>query len=166
MSIRCKQGEYDSPSFQCFSNSDLYSVYKDERGAVEGIICGCVRGLDGIIPDCKLAMHANCFNEIGKEWFIIFAAGKMVLVTDWADSKVNDITTLDIWVFRQMVHGGSWKSITMEIVLTTILMDVSFVWSPFLLASFHQWRRVMIAWCVQFVMISFLLTFLWFLLTP
>ena len=33
---------------------------------IEEIIFGCIRGLDGKIPDCKLAMHAKCFNEIRK----------------------------------------------------------------------------------------------------
>ena len=30
------------------------------------VFYGCIIGLDGRIPDCKLAMHANCYNEIQK----------------------------------------------------------------------------------------------------
>ena len=30
------------------------------------VIYGCKRGLDGIISDCKLGMHAKCFDEIQK----------------------------------------------------------------------------------------------------
>ena len=37
-----------------------------KRGAVEAVIYGCIRGLDGRIPDCKLGMHAKCFHDIQK----------------------------------------------------------------------------------------------------
>ena len=44
------------------SNSDLNSVcfkyFKDDREAVEEIIYGFVRGLDGKISDCMLALNA------------------------------------------------------------------------------------------------------------
>ena len=33
-------------------------------GIVEEVIYGGVRGLNGRMFDCKLAMHANCFHEI------------------------------------------------------------------------------------------------------
>ena len=56
--------------FNIISNSNLNSVCfkdcKDEKGVVEEVIYGNERGLDGRIPDCKLAMHVNCFNEIWK----------------------------------------------------------------------------------------------------
>ena len=35
-------------------------------GAVEEVIYSCTMGLYERIPDCKLAMHDNCFNEIQK----------------------------------------------------------------------------------------------------
>ena len=49
---------YSDPNFfpQIFS--------KMKRGAAEAVIYGCIRGLNGTIPDCKLGMHTNCFNEI------------------------------------------------------------------------------------------------------
>ena len=43
------------------------NILKMKRGAVEEVIYGCTRGLDGRIPDCKLGMHAKCFNEIKKQ---------------------------------------------------------------------------------------------------
>ena len=34
------------------------------------VIYGFTRGLDGRIPDCKLGMHINCFNEIQKSMIL------------------------------------------------------------------------------------------------
>ena len=34
------------------------------------VIYGCIKGLDGRIPDCKLGMHAKCFNEIQKSMIL------------------------------------------------------------------------------------------------
>ena len=34
------------------------------------VIYGCIKGLDGRIPDCKLGMHAKCFNEIKKSMIL------------------------------------------------------------------------------------------------
>ena len=39
---------------------------KDKGLVVEEVIYGCIGGLDGRISDCKLAMHANCFDQIRK----------------------------------------------------------------------------------------------------
>ena len=69
-----------------------------KSGAVKEVIYGCIRGLDGRIPECKLGMHANWFNEIKKEWFMILGTGTMVVVIDWTDSKSIAITALEIWV--------------------------------------------------------------------
>ena len=37
-----------------------------KRGAVEAVIYGCKRDLDGKISDCKLGMHAMCFHDLPK----------------------------------------------------------------------------------------------------
>ena len=50
------------------------------------------------------------------------------------------ITVWKIYVFRQMVHGGNWKNIALIETLIAIQINVSFVWSTFLLGVFHQWR--------------------------
>ena len=42
------------------------NILKMKGGTVEEVIYGCIIGLDGRIPDCMLAMHANCFDEIQK----------------------------------------------------------------------------------------------------
>ena len=46
--------------FKVISNSDLNSVhfkyYNDEKGAVEEVIYGCIKGSDGRIPYFKLGM--------------------------------------------------------------------------------------------------------------
>ena len=90
-----------------------------------------------------------------KAWFLILVAGRMVVAIDWTGSKAVDITALEIHVSTQMVHGGSWKSIATKMTLVTVKMSISFVWSHFLLGVCHQWRRVMIARCVHFVIIHF-----------
>ena len=109
-----------------------------KKEAVEEVIYGCIRGLDGRALDCKLAMHANCFIEIQKKWFLILVAGIMVEAIDWTDSKVVAITALGIIVFTQMVNGGSWKCFATKKTLLTFYMDVSFAWSPFLMDECHQ----------------------------
>ena len=69
---------------------------------------------------------------------MILGSGIMVLAIDWSDSKAVAITALGIYVFTQMVHGGSWKSISNEKTLATIQMDLLFAWSSFLFGAFHQ----------------------------
>ena len=76
-------------------------ILKTKGWSMKEVIYGCIKGLDGRMPDWKLGMHAKCFNEI--------VAGRMMVAIDWADSKAVAITTLEICVFTQMVHGGSWK---------------------------------------------------------
>ena len=40
---------------------------KQKEGAmIDELIFGYIRGLDGKIPDCNLAVHANCFDKIRK----------------------------------------------------------------------------------------------------
>ena len=39
---------------------------KIKGGTVKEVMYGCIRGLDGRIPDCMPAMHADCFDEIQK----------------------------------------------------------------------------------------------------
>ena len=36
---------------------------------MDEVIYSCVRGLDGHVCYCKLAMHANCFDEMRKSMF-------------------------------------------------------------------------------------------------
>ena len=74
-----------------------------------------------------------------KAWFLILVAGRMVVAIDWKDSKDVAITTLEISVFTQMVHGVRWKSIAIKKTLVTIQMGVSFVWNPFLLGECQLW---------------------------
>ena len=62
-----------------------------------------------------------------KEKLMIFAAGIMVVAIDWTDSKAVAITALEIHVFRQIVHGGSCKTIATKKRLVAIQMCVSFV---------------------------------------
>ena len=38
------------------------------------VVHGCVRGLDGRIFDCKLAMHSNYFDEIMKNMLYNFGS--------------------------------------------------------------------------------------------
>ena len=45
--------------FDSFLNFLAQILLKMKRGAVEEVIYGCIRGLDGRIQDCKLGMHAN-----------------------------------------------------------------------------------------------------------
>ena len=111
-------------------------------------------------------MNVNCFNDIQKSMIHDLGSRHNGISNRLDTLKAVAIAALEICVFQQMVHGASWKSISTKMILVTIQMGVSFVWSPFLLGLFHQWRRVIIAWCVHFVMICFLLKFLWFLLTP
>ena len=37
-----------------------------KRGGIEAVTYGCIRSLDGRIPNCKLGMHAKCFLDIQK----------------------------------------------------------------------------------------------------
>ena len=53
-----------------------------KRGAVETVIYGCIKGLDGRISDCKLAMHAECFHEVQKASFLILVAGILLETMD------------------------------------------------------------------------------------
>ena len=55
--------------------------------------------------------------------------------------------------------GAQWKlkSVATKKILITIQICVSFVWSFFLLGVCHHGKRVLIAWCVQFVIIHFCL---------
>ena len=68
---------------------------------------GCIRGLYERIPDCKLAMHSNCFNEVPKIMIDDIGSrhngGSIKLV----DSKTVAITALEICVFTQIVHDRS-----------------------------------------------------------
>ena len=73
------------------------------------------------------------------------------------------MTSIEIFVIRQMVHGEVEKVLPEKMV--TIQMDVSFVWSLILLCIFHQWQIAMITWCVHFYD-CFLLKALRSLLTP
>ena len=41
-----------------------------KREAVEAVIYGCMKGLDGRITDCKLEMHAKCFHETQKSFIL------------------------------------------------------------------------------------------------
>ena len=52
--------------FILFSISFKIHILKMKREVLEEVIYGWIRGLEGRIPDCKLAMHANCFNDIWK----------------------------------------------------------------------------------------------------
>ena len=60
---------------------------KMNSGAVEVVIYGCIRGLDGRIPDCKLRIHANCFHDIQEGPFLILVAGSLMETMDWTGSK-------------------------------------------------------------------------------
>ena len=80
-----------------------------KRAAVKEVIYGFIRGLDGKIPYCKCRMHASCFNETQKTWFMLVGAGIMMGEIDCTGSKAVAITALEICVLTQMVHGGSWK---------------------------------------------------------
>ena len=53
--------------FNIISISDLNFVcfkYLKMKGGVEEVFYGCLRGLYERIPECKLAMHVNCMDEI------------------------------------------------------------------------------------------------------
>ena len=54
--------------FNIISNLHLnfvcFKYFKDEGGFVEEVIYDCTRESNGRIPDCRHALHANCFNEI------------------------------------------------------------------------------------------------------
>ena len=39
---------------------------QNEGEVIEGVVYGCIKVLDGRIPDCKFDMHAKYFNEIRK----------------------------------------------------------------------------------------------------
>ena len=73
-------------------------------GFVEEVIYVCVRDLDGRILDCKLAMHANFFDENMTHDLSSMHNG-MRNKSDVTSFDV--ITVLKICVFRQLVHGGS-----------------------------------------------------------
>ena len=72
--------------FNIIKNADLNSgqlkYFKMKWGAVEEDIHGCVRGLDRKIPNCKLAMHANGFDEILKSMIHDLRKGILVIATD------------------------------------------------------------------------------------
>ena len=66
---------------------------------VEEAYYDCIRGLDERIPDCKLAMHANCFGEIQRSLIHDFDSRHN------GGSKAIAITVLEICVFTHMVYG-------------------------------------------------------------
>ena len=87
--------------FFVFTNLNKYKY----GAIIEDVIYCFIKGLYRRIPDCKLAMHANCINVIQKAWFMILAADTMVVAIDGTDSTANAITASDICVFTQMVLG-------------------------------------------------------------
>ena len=50
------------------------NISKMKRVVVDEVIYGYVRGFNGRIPDCNLAIHANCFNERRKNMLYNLAA--------------------------------------------------------------------------------------------
>ena len=68
------------------------NIVKMKEETVKEVIYDCIRGLDGRMPYCKLAMHAKCFDEIQKTLLMILGAGTMVATIDWTDSKADAIT--------------------------------------------------------------------------
>ena len=74
-------------------------------------------------------------------------------------------TAQEICVLRQMMHGRNWNSIASQNTLIMLLMDVLFVWYPFLLSELCEQRNWKIAWHVQFIMNYYCLTALKSLLT-
>ena len=98
-----------------------------KRGAVEAVIYGCIRSLDGKTPDCKLGMHSRCFDKIQKTSFFILVAGNLLETMNWTGSKAVAIIASKICVFTQMMHGGQRKYIPTKKMLVTIQMGVSFV---------------------------------------
>ena len=84
----------------------------------------------------SLECMPSVFMTYKKASFLILVAGSLLETMDWTGSKAVAITASKICVLLQMVHGGRRKSIPTEKKLVTIQMDVSFVWSPFMLGVF------------------------------
>ena len=91
--------------------------------------------LDGRLHDCKLAIHAECFDELTKIDDSIrtvqnrriesISKGTIMILQD--EQKMCCHHCLN----TQMVNGGSLKSIASIKVYITILQDVLSVLSPF-----------------------------------
>ena len=56
-------------------------------------------------------------------WLVILGASIMAIKIEWTNSTVVAIMALDVFVFTEMVHGGSWKNIFNEMTLVTIKMN-------------------------------------------
>ena len=94
---------------------------------VEEAYYDCIRGLDERIPDCKLAMHANCFGEIQRSLIHDFGcrhnggSNRLERLKSHCHHSLRDLC----------VHiDGAWlklKKIATKKMLVTIKLDVSFV---------------------------------------
>ena len=102
----------------------------------------------------NLECMPSVFMTYKKASFLILVAGSLLEKVNWTGSKAVAITASKICLLLQMVHGGRRKSILIKKTWITIQIDLSFVLNPFLLGVFPSERRVLIAWCVQFVIIN------------
>ena len=114
----------------------------------------------------SLECMPSIFMAHKKASFLILVAGSLLEAIYWTGSKTVAIIASKICMLLQMVQVWRRKSITTEKTLETIQMDVSFVWNPFLLGVLPYKRRVLIAWCVQFIIINFYDYVLQMLLIP
>ena len=46
------------------------NILKTKGWDMKEVIHGCINGLDGRITECKLGMHAKCFDEIQRSMII------------------------------------------------------------------------------------------------
>ena len=71
------------------------NVLKMKGWAVKEVIYGCIRGLDGRTPGCKLGMHTKCFDKIQKSMILDPCRGQN---GGSKDSEAVAITALEICV--------------------------------------------------------------------
>ena len=91
------------------------------------VIYGCLRGLDVRITDCKLGMHAKCFDEIQRStihdiWSRHNCGRKQL-------KKLNNCCHHSLRDLYVHTDGAWWKmkNISTEKILATIMISVSYV---------------------------------------